>query len=117
MNQAGSIRRPFSGGTSRYLSIGPFTLDRNTHRLAIHGVQLDLPPCTFEYLATLVQNSPHPVSYQDLVWESQGAHLGRLDAQDLVRSKIFLLRKFIEPDPETPQFILAVSGYGYRLCF
>ena len=117
MNKAGSLRRPSSGDASQFLSIGPFSLDRANRRVALNGIQLDLPPCTFEYLATLIQNSPHPVSYQDLVWESQGAQLGRLDAQDLARSKIYLLRKFIEPDTQAPQYILAVAGYGYRLCF
>jgi DNA-binding response OmpR family regulator len=117
MNQAGSIRRSSSGDAPRFLSIGPFTLDRSTQRAVLNGMQINLPPCTFDYLVTLIQNSPHPVSYQDLVMESQGAHLGRLDAQDLARSRIYLLRKFIEPDPQAPQYILAVAGYGYRLSF
>jgi DNA-binding response OmpR family regulator len=110
MNQAGRIR-------TRFLSCGPFRLDRVTQRAALHGVQLDLPPCSFDYLATMIQNSPHPVSYQELVLESQGVHLGKLDAQDLARSKISLLRQCIEPNPQAPRYILAVSGYGYRLCY
>ncbi len=116
MKKAGRKQRSFAGDGTRFLSSGPFTLDRDTQRAALNGFQIDLPPCTFDYLATLMRNSPHPVSYQDLVRESQGADLGRLDAQDLARSKIFLLRQFIERDPQSPQYILAVAGYGYRLC-
>ena len=115
MKKPGALRRESPNDTSRFLCVGPFTLDLYTRHVSSNETQLLLPPCAFDYLATLVRNSPHPVSYQGLVLESQGYHLGKLEAQDLARSRIYLLRKVIEPDSQTPQYILAVAGYGYRL--
>lgn len=108
--------RKFTARTSSHLlCAGPFKLDIQRHQAELNGETISLPPCTYEYLATLIRNSPHPVSYQDLVLESQGYHLGRLEAQDLARCLIHTLRKVVEPDPQSPKYILAVAGYGYRL--
>ncbi len=103
--------------TSHILCVGPFKLDLSEHQAELDGKKMMLPPCAYEYLVTLIRNSPHPVSYQNLVLDSQGYQLGRLEAQDLARCHIYLLRKVVEPNPQSPKYILAVAGYGYRLSF
>jgi DNA-binding response OmpR family regulator len=115
MEQSSHEKKTTLQQNSHVLCAGPFTIDLQEHRANLNGKTLLLPPCTYEYLVTLVRNSPHPVSYQDLVLESQGYHLGKLEAQDLARCRIHLLRKAVESKPDTPQYILAVAGYGYRL--
>jgi DNA-binding response OmpR family regulator len=115
MTKPNGVRKVFAKNSSRFLSTGPFSLDLHTRQASFQDKALVLPPCAFDYLVTLIRNAPHPVSYQDLVFQSQGYHLGRLEAQDLARCRVYLLRKVIEPAQEAPQFILAVSGFGYRL--
>jgi DNA-binding response OmpR family regulator len=115
MAKTNHLRKIPAKDSSHFLCMGPFSLDLRTHQASMDGKELLLPPCAFEYLATLIRNFPHPVSYKDLVMQSQGYHLGRLEAQDLARGRIYLLRKVIESDPQIPQHILAVAGYGYRL--
>jgi DNA-binding response OmpR family regulator len=101
--------------TPGFLYVGGLSLDLHQQKAKLDGKMIALPPCTYEYLLTLMRNFPHPVSYHDLVWESQGFHLSRLEAQDLARCRIHVLRKVLEPEPQTPQYILAVAGFGYRL--
>jgi DNA-binding response OmpR family regulator len=99
----------------RFLNRGPITLDLQEERIALNGKTIKLPPCTFEYMVTLVRNYPEAVSYQQLVTASQGYCLSRLVAQDLARMRIYLLRKAIEQNVNNPHYILAEPGFGYRL--
>ncbi len=115
MARQNHVRKLTPKATAHILCAGPFKLDLEQHQAELDGQMISLPACTYEYLVTLLRNSPHPVSYQDLVLESQGNHLGRLEAQDLARCRIYILRKAVEPDPQFPHYILAVAGYGYRL--
>jgi DNA-binding response OmpR family regulator len=94
---------------------GSFIIDLQTQTAYMENRTVKVPHCTFYYLITLLEHSPHPVSYQDLALLAQGQRLPRLDAQDLVRTRIYLLRKVIEDDYQDPRFILAVPGHGYKL--
>jgi DNA-binding response OmpR family regulator len=95
--------------------MGPFKLDLYFRKVLFGGKPVSLPPCTFDYLVTLLRHSPNPVSYQDLVKIAQGYNLGRLEAQDLARARVYVLRKSLEADPQYPHYIKAVDGYGYRI--
>ena len=37
------------------------------------------------------------------------------EAKELIKRHVFALRRKIEPDPSSPQYILNVRGIGYRL--
>ena len=68
---------------SRYLRCGSLTLDRHTHSVQQGENNTPLPPSTFDYLVTLVRHSPHPVTYEKLVSESQGyQHISRAEARE-----------------------------------
>jgi DNA-binding response OmpR family regulator len=99
----------------RFLCRGPFTIDLQDQSTLLGDKPVLLPPCTFDYLVTLVKNSPEPVSYQTLVIAAQGQQLPRLEAQDLARAHIYMLRRAIEENHQAPQFIMAVPGFGYKL--
>lgn len=99
----------------RYLQRGAFTLDLQEQRILMKNRSIQLPPCTFDYMVTLVQRAPRAISYQQLVSASQGNRLSRLESQDLARMRIYLLRKAIEENVNDPVYIRAVPGYGYRL--
>jgi DNA-binding response OmpR family regulator len=94
---------------------GPFSLDRAARRVDYRGKRLHLSAINFDYLWTLVQSAPDPVSYERLVAESTGKRLAGADPQEATRWRIQQLRKVIEDNPDRPCRLLAVPGYGYLL--
>lgn len=101
---------------ARFLKCGPLTLDRHTHSAQFKDCNTSLPPSTFDYLVTLVRHSPHPVTYEKLVLESQGyQHLSRAEAREISRWQMHEIRRLLEPDPRHPQLIITVRDVGYRL--
>ena len=112
VNILSSVR---AADSSRFLQLGPFTLDLHARHLLIRGEFTNTSPSNFDYLQTLIRHSPAPVSYQKLVKESQGYDLSRVEAQEMTRWRIHELRKAIEPDPKHPRFIQTVRGQGYRI--
>jgi DNA-binding response OmpR family regulator len=98
-----------------FLERGPFRLDFRAHKAFLNNEALDLDNCTFEYLATLLKHTPHPVDYETLVSESQGYQLSHEQAQDVCRWRIHRLWKIIESEPLEPRYVLTVPGFGYLL--
>jgi DNA-binding response OmpR family regulator len=101
---------------ARYLIRGPLVLDLHTHHILLNKRGIDLPPSTFDYLATLVRHSPQTVPYDTLVMESQGYQgLSRIEAKEITRWQIHEIRKVLEEDPRNPRMIITVRDVGYRL--
>jgi len=101
--------------STRFLQRGQLTLDLEARTVLLGKSLIPLPGSAFDYLVTLVRHSPRTVSYQTLVFESQGTQLSRLEAQEMTRWWIHQLRKVLEPDLNRPTMILTVRGMGYRL--
>ena len=109
-------KTPPATDPARYLNCGPIVLDRHTHSVTLNECNTSLPPSTFDYLVTLVRHSPHPVTYEKLVQESQGyQHLSRAEAREISRWQMHEIRRLLEADPRHPQFIITVRDVGYRL--
>lgn len=99
----------------RFVSRGTVKLDLHTRRVTVAGRVVGIPPTAFDYLLVLARHAPNVVDYQTLVAEAQGYQAGPREAQELVKWHIHHLRQVIEPDPQTPAFIINVRGSGYRL--
>ncbi len=99
----------------RFLNYGKLSLDLHTHRLAINGHTINLPPATFDYLIVLVRHAPNVVDYQTLVTEAQGYQVESREAQELVKWHVHHIRQAIEPDVREPVYLINVRGIGYRL--
>ncbi len=102
-------------GSTRYIYAGPFTIDLHTRHVVMDDVCVPLPACAFDCLVALLRHSPEPVSYKTLATESSKGKYTELDAQDLTRALVYMLRKALEPDIQKPRYIISVPGYGYRL--
>jgi DNA-binding response OmpR family regulator len=101
---------------ARYLKCGPLVLDRHTHSVQYNECNTSMPPSTFDYLVTLVRHSPHPVTYEKLVLESQGyQHVSRAEAREIARWQMHEIRKLVETDPRHPLLIITMRDVGYRL--
>jgi DNA-binding response OmpR family regulator len=99
----------------RFLNYGKLSLDLLTHRLAVEGRTINLPPATFDYLVVLVRHAPNVVDYQTLVTEAQGYQVEIREAQELVKWHVHHIRQAIEPDAREPIYLINVRGTGYRL--
>jgi two-component system phosphate regulon response regulator OmpR len=100
---------------ARFLQRGSFTLDLHTRTVSSGGRTIQLPPSTFNFLASLLRHSPEPVAYEILVQEAQGYSLTRAEARELARGQAHELRKALEPDLRRPQYVITVRDFGYRL--
>lgn len=103
------------GKGMQVIKVGQYVLDMEHHQVSLEDQAVQLPACSFEYLAALARHAPEPISYQDLVKEAQGYKLDKIEAQDLARWRIYHLRKVLEGDPSDPVYIRSVPGFGYRL--
>jgi DNA-binding response OmpR family regulator len=106
---------PESFDNARFVRSGVFTVDLKARYLEVNDQPISLPPSTFSYLVALLRHSPDPVSYQDLVSESQGKDVPDIEARSLARWQIYQIRKTIEDDLNNPRYIITVRNYGYRL--
>jgi DNA-binding response OmpR family regulator len=104
-----------SADPARFLKKGIFELDLHARHAMLNGKYIPVTGIYFDYLSTLLRHAPRVVAYKTLVKESQGYDVALVEARDLARWRIHELRKFIETDPEQPQYILTVRGTGYRL--
>ena len=110
-----SLPTPRDTEPERFLRRGKLTLDLHTKQLVIDGQITHLPPSTFDYLVTLVRNSPNIVSFEKLVRESQAYILDKVDARDISRWHIHKIRKALEEDPANPSIVITERDKGYRL--
>jgi DNA-binding response OmpR family regulator len=105
---------PVEMDVSRYLQVGPITLDLHTNQVLLSGRSISLRPTTFDYLVTLVRHTPNPVSYQTMVKEAQGYEMTRAEAREVTRWHIHELRKALDEDTHVPRYIFTVRDVGYR---
>lgn len=94
-----------------FYEFGPFRLDTVKRRLVRDGEVVSLTPKAFETLLVLVENSGRVVEKDDLmdkVWA------GLAVEENNLTQNISALRKALGERRDEPQYILTVSGLGYR---
>ena len=97
------------------LKKGNFELDLAACHATLNGKYIPVTGIYFNYLCTLLRHAPKAVPYKTLVKETQEYDVTIPEARDLARWRIHELRHMIEVDPQHPQYILTVRGFGYRL--
>ena len=97
---------------SGHFRAGDLTIDYDRRRVLRHHLEIRLTPKEFELLSLLAKNHDRVLTHRAIlkaIWGGnaveQTEHLWTLVAQ---------LRKKIEPDPATPQYILSEPWVGYR---
>jgi len=91
---------------------GDLTIDYDRHRVLVGETEIRLTPKEFDLLSLLARNHDRVLTHRTIlkaIWGpnavEQPEHLWTLVAQ---------LRKKIEPDPASPQFLLSEPWVGYR---
>lgn len=98
----------------RFLHMGNIEVDLHTRHLMVSGNLVHIPPSSFDYLVTLMRNSPKAVTFEKLVKDSQSFVLDKIEARAMSRWHIHKIRKAIEIDPSNPLMVITVRDVGYR---
>ena len=95
------------------IQVGGLMVDPNRRTAAIDGRTLTLTEREFELLHTLARNRGRPL-HRDQLFEAVWGYDSEL-AGNLLAVYVRRLRRKIESDPEAPQYLHTVRGYGYKL--
>jgi two-component system KDP operon response regulator KdpE len=95
-----------------HVEVGDIKLELERRVLWKRGEQIRLLPKEFELLACLMKNPGAPVSHVSLLRTVWGPEYGA--ELDYLSFYIRMLRKKIEDDPASPQYILNEDWVGYR---
>ena len=108
-------QRSVSAGEEREaFRFGPWVLDVTRRRLAnVDGTEVSLTGGEFLLLEVLVQRPGIPLSRDQLLDLTRGREAGPFDRA--IDNAISRLRRKIEADPKTPEFIKTVHAAGYVL--
>jgi|NGEPerStandDraft_6_1074524.scaffolds.fasta_scaffold22635_2 two-component system KDP operon response regulator KdpE len=102
---------PFNGEMPVFTN-AELTVDFERRHITVRGRQIYLTPKQFDLLRYLIANKGRPVTHQNLFEVGWGLD-SREHAENL-RVVINQLRKKIEANPASPQYILTEPRVGYR---
>ncbi len=107
-------RGPGGPESERRFVCDDLTVDFETHRVTLAGQDLKLTRTEYELLAYLAQHAGRVLTHRALLQAVWGPAYGQ--ETDYLWAYIRRLRRKIEPNPATPQYILTEHGVGYRFC-
>ena len=108
------FRRVFATTVPRgCLRAGALTLDFDRHCAVVESRDVRLTPKELELLAQLARRPNCVVSPQSLLTAIWGP--GSVDHPEHLWVLVRQLRKKLEPDPASPQYVVSDPGFGYRL--
>src|SRR5205809_393281 len=96
---------------SSAISVGPVKLDAMRHEVTRDGVKVRLTPTESRLLHLLITHTGQVLT-TDMIIERVWGYDETGDS-GLVKTHIRHLRQKVEPDPNTPQYIMTVPGVGY----
>ncbi len=107
-----AVMRRYKSAVSQ-LEIGSLLIDDEKKQVTIEGRPIELSPKEYDLLLFLA-SKPGRVFSQEEILQNVWAASTYAGAED-VKKYIYLLRNKIEKNPEDPQIILTVRGFGYKL--
>jgi DNA-binding response OmpR family regulator len=106
-------RAPADEGTPPLIGVGDLQVDIRKREVRIKDKVIDLTPTEFRLLAVLAEHAGEAISQDNLITKVWGDN--RVKSGSALRRYIWLLRGKIETEPDDPQRLVTVRGYGYRL--
>jgi two-component system, OmpR family, KDP operon response regulator KdpE len=100
------------GGQSKVVKAGDLTVDLVWHLVKRGEEQIKLTATEYKLLAYLASNHGRVLTHQSIlthVWDPADAN-----HTEYLRVYMRQLRKKLEKDPESPQYIITEPGIGYR---
>jgi len=96
----------------KLLQIGDLTLDLTRRMCTLNEQTITLTPTEFSLLSTLMRQPGVPFTRERLIGEALGYDYAGYERT--IDVHVRNLRRKIEPDPQTPRYVLTVFGIGYR---
>ena len=97
---------------SSVIRCGALSIDQRLRRVSRDGTEISLTPKEFDILCFLARNRGEVFTKEQIyqaVWENDYL----LDDSNIM-AFIRKLRKKIEPNPDSPEYILTIWGIGYK---
>jgi two-component system alkaline phosphatase synthesis response regulator PhoP len=107
------LRRLEPAADPQHILRGAISIDERTKSVAINGEPISLSPKEFYLLALLASDLGRVYTNEEIIAELWGRS-SRATGAD-VKQSVYQLRSKIEPDPQSPQWIQNVKGFGYKL--
>jgi two-component system KDP operon response regulator KdpE len=108
-----ALRRiPVAPSAPNRIRVGALIIDFAARTVSNGATSAHLTPKELDLLRYLTQHANEAVPHRELLQAVWGPDYG--DQVDYLRAFIKSLRKKIEPNPETPHFILTEPWLGYR---
>ena len=110
MLELGEGEFPTAGGDT--ICCGTLSIDWRLRKVSREGIEISLTPKEFDILYFLARNRGEVFTKEQIyqaVWENDYL----LDDSNIM-AFIRKLRKKIEPNPDSPEYILTVWGIGYK---
>jgi two-component system KDP operon response regulator KdpE len=98
--------------TEAPLTIGDITLDPTRRRVTKAGAEVRLTPREFKTIHLLMENAGKPITHARLLAALWGPGYG--DEREYLRVLMSSLRKKVEVNPASPEYLLTESYIGYR---
>ena len=102
----------FPPAESKIIRCGTLCIDLRLRRVSRNGTEIALTPKEFDILCFLARNRGEVFTKEQIyqaVWENDYL----LDDSNIM-AFIRKLRKKIEPNPDSPEYILTIWGIGYK---
>jgi DNA-binding response OmpR family regulator len=115
-NKGGSPANGIATSTQRqerFLQARGIIIDLQKHIVTMDDKMLELTPTELRLLSTLISHADQVMSCRELVYQVQNYETDEREARSIIRVYIRRLRKKIEPDADSPCYILNVRGAGY----
>jgi len=111
-----SLRRanapPTNEATPTMLDSGDFHVDLESREITVRGKRIHLTPKEFDLLVYFIKHSGKVLTHRTLLAALWGGNY--VEQNEYLRVFVGNLRKKIEPDAATPQYILTEPWIGYR---
>jgi len=107
------IRRLEPAADPQHILRGAISIDERTKSVTIQGESISLSPKEFYLLVLLARDLGRVYTNEEIIAELWGSD-SRATGAD-VKQSVYQLRSKIEPDPQSPQWIQNVKGFGYKL--
>jgi DNA-binding response OmpR family regulator len=99
--------------TTHLLQSGSLQIDLSRRKVNFLNETVDLTTAEFDLLCTLVRSAGTVLDTQTLVQNALGYEASESESRELVKIHISHLRYKLEPNPNSPRYIVTVRGKGY----
>ncbi len=108
-----NLRRvPAAEEVATVIEAGHFRIDPGAHTVKVQGREVHLTPKEFELLVYLARHRGRVITQRALLAAVWGGTA--VEQPEYLRVFVGQLRKKIEPDPDSPRYILTERWVGYR---